>query len=138
MKKVNIAGGIILNNESEILLVHNELTNSWTYPKGHIKGDEDILEAAKREIIEETNIKDLKLVCKLPIYERTTRQNKNIIKVMHMFLFISKSNKTKTNTKDITNIKWVPVEKVVDYFSYSKEVDFFNSIKNKLNFQSDN
>ena len=132
IERVDVAGGVILNRKNEVLLVYNNLTDSWTYPKGHVNKDEDFLETAKREIIEETNLQNLKLVCELPVYERATRQKKNKIKVMHMFLFMSQDQETQSNTGDITNIKWVPVDEVTKYFSYQEEVDFFNSIKDKL------
>ena len=132
LKRVDIAGGVILNPKNEILLVYNQLTDSWTYPKGHVMDDEDILGTAKREIKEETSLTDLELISKLPVYERPTRQKKNKIKVMHMFLFKTKENNTHSDTSDITKIKWVPIEQVPKYFSYQEEIDFFNQIKKRL------
>ena len=43
IERVDIAGGIILNKKNEILLVHNYITNSWTYPKGHVNENENFL-----------------------------------------------------------------------------------------------
>ena len=136
IERVNIAGGVILNRKNDILLVYNRMTDSWTYPKGHVDEGEDFLETAKREIIEEAGLQNLKLVCKLPVYERETRQKKNKIKVMHMFLFMSRNEEVQSNTNDITNNKWVPIDEVINYFSYPEEVDFFNSIKDKLGIQA--
>ncbi len=137
VERADLAGGMILNRKNEILLVYNHETDSWTYPKGHVKKDEDFLEAAKREIIEEAGIKDVRLISELPVYERPTRQKKNKIKVMHMFLFKTHIQKTVSNTRDITEIRWVPINKVVEYFSYKEEVEFFNSVKNQLTFQDE-
>jgi ADP-ribose pyrophosphatase YjhB (NUDIX family) len=136
IERVNVAGGVILNGNDEVLLVYNRMTDSWTYPKGHVNENEDFLETAKREIVEEAGLRDLKLVCEFPVYERATRQKKNKVKVMHMFLFMSQNEEAQSNTNDITNIKWVPIDEVVDYFSYPEEVDFFNGIKDKLVFQA--
>jgi len=137
IERADIAGGVILNQKREILLVYNHETDSWTYPKGHVRKDEGFLETAKRETIEETGIKDIQLISELPVYERPTRQKKNKIKVMHMFLFKTNTEETKSNTKDITKIKWVPIEDVTDYFSYQEEIDFFKSIKSNLRFQAE-
>lgn len=106
VEKVDIAGGIILNRENEILLVYNPETDSWTYPKGHVEEGESFLETAKREILEETDISDLELISELPIYERPTRQQQNKIKVMHMFLFRTNSETVQSNAEDVTKVKW--------------------------------
>lgn len=129
---VDIAGGVIINQKKEVLLVYNHETDSWSYPKGHVKEGEDFLSTAKREIKEETNITELDLVCKLPVYERPTRQKKDTIKVMRMFLFKTKEEGTKSNTNDIADIKWIPIDEVTGYFSYREEVDFFERIKDTI------
>ena len=58
MKKTKSAGGVVLNNKGEILIV-NQHGNSWSLPKGHIEEGEEILEAAKRETYEESGIRNL-------------------------------------------------------------------------------
>lgn len=134
VERVKIAGGVIVNQKGEILLVHNHETDSWTYPKGHIDAGEDLLDGAYREIFEEVGIEkgSLRLVSKLPIYERATRQQKNKIKEMHMFLFTSINQEVVSKADEIGHVKWVPLDEVVDHFSYQEEVDFFKSIKPTL------
>ena len=132
IERAHIAGGVILNENDEILLVYNNSTNSWTYPKGHVKENEGFLETAKREIFEETNIKNLELISELPPYERPTRQKEGKLKIMHMFLFKTNETENHSNTRDIRKIKWVSINKIINYFSYKEEIDFFNSIKDRL------
>jgi len=52
------AGIFLLNGQNEILLVHptNARWNTWSIPKGLPDEGETILEAAKRELFEETNV----------------------------------------------------------------------------------
>ncbi len=137
MERADIAGGLIINRQNKVLLVYNQETDSWTYPKGHVKGNEDFLKTALREIREETGIENLRFIAKLPVYERSTRQKKNKIKVMHMFLFHTEENTIVSNTSDVTEIHWVSIEKVPEYFSYKEEVEFFESIKNMLKYRED-
>ena len=68
-KYTQCAGGIVINDNQEIAIV-NQNHNSWSLPKGHVDKGETILDAAIREIYEETGIKDLKLIKPLGDYGR--------------------------------------------------------------------
>lgn len=52
------AGIFVLNIKQEILLVHptNAPSNNWSIPKGLINDNEVVIDAAKRELFEETNV----------------------------------------------------------------------------------
>ena len=50
------------NMASGQVLVVNQRGRSWSLPKGHIEKGESILEAARREIYEESGVKKLKFV----------------------------------------------------------------------------
>ena len=69
MKKTFTAGGVVLNEKGEVLVV-NQRGNSWSLPKGHIDPGEDDLTAAKREIAEESGITELDYIKPLGTYER--------------------------------------------------------------------
>lgn len=51
-----ISGVIIISKSNTILLVKGRKMNKWSFPKGHIKGNETILQCAMRECYEETGI----------------------------------------------------------------------------------
>lgn len=131
-KRVLVAGGVILNAKGEVLLVHNKETDSWTYPKGHVEDGEDLTEAARREILEETNIRGLTFVEALPVYERKTRQDKKKIKEMHMFLYTTGETDIHAAADDIAATEWVSLDEVSERFSYPEEVTFFKNIKPRL------
>ena len=50
--------GIILINQDKILLLHYP-SGHWDFPKGHVDGDEKEEDTAKRELFEETGIKEV-------------------------------------------------------------------------------
>lgn len=56
---VSAAGGIVVNSKNELLFIHR--FNKWDLPKGHVEPNEPIKEAAMREVIEETEVKELTL-----------------------------------------------------------------------------
>ena len=68
-KYVECAGGIVINNNKEVVVV-NQNHDSWSLPKGHIDEGEDKLTAAKREIFEESGIKKLEFIKPLGYYSR--------------------------------------------------------------------
>ena len=44
------------HGNTEILLIKHINSGHWSFPKGHVEGDETEVETAKREILEETGI----------------------------------------------------------------------------------
>jgi 8-oxo-dGTP pyrophosphatase MutT (NUDIX family) len=60
MKTVAAAGGIVLNEKNEILLMYRR--SKWDLPEGHLDKNETFEECALREVKEETGLKKLSLV----------------------------------------------------------------------------
>lgn len=58
-EKVNAAGGIVTCGEKVLLMKRNGI---WDLPKGKVEGDESLKEAALREVIEETGLKDVSAI----------------------------------------------------------------------------
>ena len=51
-----ISGVILISHAKSVLLVKGRKKNKWSFPKGHIKGSETMLQCALRECLEETGI----------------------------------------------------------------------------------
>jgi 8-oxo-dGTP pyrophosphatase MutT (NUDIX family) len=51
-----ISGVIVISKNSTILLVKGRKMNKWSFPKGHIEGNETVHQCAIRECFEETGI----------------------------------------------------------------------------------
>ena len=129
-KKVECAGGIIINEFKEVAIV-NQNYDSWSLPKGHIDIGEDPLTAAKREIYEETGIKDLQYIKGLGSYSRYKigldgKDDLSELKIIHLFLFTS--NQAKLVPKDPHNpfAMWANIEQVQEYLTHKEDVKFFN------------
>jgi bis(5'-nucleosidyl)-tetraphosphatase len=122
---VHSAGGIVVkNNMHEIVLVNNK-RNTWTFPKGHIESHESALTAAKREIFEETGLKNLEFIGDLGTYIRLKSSRKKSIQV---FLFKTSQNELNPNDPDIQTAIWINKEKVLNTFSYKEDKHFFLKI----------
>ncbi|MEI7777226.1 MAG: NUDIX domain-containing protein [bacterium] len=123
------AGGIIINQKNEIVLV-KQGSVSWSFPKGHLEKDETPLEAAKREILEETGIKDLILEKELESYVRTSDvYTPNGIEVVNkkITLFVFKTSQEEVFTEDdiTSEIKWVNKNLVTTILTHPKDKAFY-------------
>ena len=83
-----------------MVLVVNQNGTSWSLPKGHVNPGEEPLQAAIREIMEESGIADLHFLCVLGAYGRyklgqNTGEDKSEWKVLLFFLFKTEQNELK-------------------------------------------
>ena len=61
-------GVVLLNNENKVFVgkrIDNQEGNYWQMPQGGIDENENFLEAAKRELEEETGVKTVKIIKEL-------------------------------------------------------------------------
>ncbi len=94
MKSTLTGGGVVLNPCGQVLVV-NQLGSSWSLPKGHVDPGETPLEAARREILEESGVSDLTLVRELETYRRFKigrdgGEDEGELKTIVMFLFTTR------------------------------------------------
>ncbi len=136
VKETESAGGVVLN-KSGLVLVVNQLGTSWSLPKGHIDLGEGKIEAALREIYEESGIKKLTIVKELGSYRRykigkSGGEDKSEIKTIHMFLF--KTEEDFLNPQDPENPEalWVEKEKVSDLLTHKKDKEFFLKVVGEI------
>ena len=125
------AGGVVLNKKNQVLVV-NQYHRSWSFPKGHIEKGENSLDAAKREIYEESSINDLTYIRNLGSYSRPSMHDHSEIK--HIFMFLFRTSQTKLKPIDSHNpeARWVDKNKVADLLTSEKDKKFFLSIINEI------
>jgi 8-oxo-dGTP pyrophosphatase MutT (NUDIX family) len=133
MKKTRSAGGVVLNDEGEVLVV-SQRGISWSLPKGHIDRGEDALAAAKREIYEESGIRDLELIRELGTYERHKisldgRDDRSERKAITMFLFRTRERVLKPVDPDNPEARWVKKSQVALLLTHEKDQEFFRRVK---------
>lgn len=130
------SGGVVINSEGKILVV-SQHGNSWSLPKGGIEPDENEVNAAEREIYEESGVRNLVYIKPLGIYERfrigkNGGEDKNTLKIIKMFLFTTSDTELKPVDPENPEARWVDKEKVAELLTHPKDKDFFTSIKNKI------
>lgn len=129
MKKTFSAGGVVINKRGLILVV-NQNGNSWSLPKGHIDEGEEKIEAAVREIYEESGVRNLHFIKELGYYERykigiNGGEDKSELKGIFMFLFKTEQEELKPVDPNNPEAKWVTKEMVCDLLTHEKDKEFF-------------
>ncbi|HBU06993.1 MAG TPA: hypothetical protein DEB09_02825 [Candidatus Magasanikbacteria bacterium] len=124
-------GGVIINN-GNVLIVFQNKTKTWTLPKGHIDNNESVEETARREIYEESGIKDLIFIKELGLYTRGTKKDLDIKKKITMLHFTTTETNLQATDPDNPEAKWIPIDKVADILSYDEDKNFFLKIKKLL------
>lgn len=105
----------------EILMIQ-DAKNRWTIPKGHVEKGERPEQAALREVREETNLKDIKILEHLGKNDfRYRREDNLILMTMHVFLIEAYANTEShrpENNEGIKAVAWFSVKEALEYIEY--------------------
>lgn len=114
-KEINAAGGVVENNNGEILMIFRN--GKWDLPKGKQENDEDISITAIREVEEECGIKPQHNGSRICITDHTYELNgEKIIKHTHWYKMSSLNSETVPQIEEnITEVKWIRKERIHDY-----------------------
>src|SRR5881396_1358133 len=121
------AGGVVFRRgpgrEPRFLLIRDSYRN-WGFPKGHLEPGEPPADAARREVAEETGLKDLVRHGPIRVIDWYFRfRGKTIHKFCHFFLFESKRGECVPQEEEgITDCAWYTPEEARRTISYETRV----------------
>ena len=107
------AGGLVERTDNKLLFIFRN--NKWDLPKGGVEKKELIIEAAQREVIEETGVSDLIVQKQLSETFHIFKKGKRFrLKKTYWFkMSTSYMGKTKPQTEEgIKKTEWVSKEKI--------------------------
>ena len=125
------AGAVIFrkkDNEIYYLLLRYQ-SGHWDFPKGHIEKGEKEEETVKREVAEETGIKDIKIIKGFKetmkyffrkTYELKKEEKKKapgVFKIVTFYLAETKTEKVKISFEHI-GYKWLPYEQAFEQLTF--------------------
>ena len=150
---LRIGVGIILLNHENKVFVGKRIDNPknfWQMPQGGINQNENFLQAAKRELEEETGIKSVELVKELNEWLGYDLPENLLGKVLEgkyrgqkqkwfIMKFVGKDNEINVKTKnpEFLDWKWIEVSKLPS-IAVSFKVNLYKKLKKELNFLNPN
>ena len=150
---LRIGVGIILLNHENKVFVGKRIDNPknfWQMPQGGINQNENFLQAAKRELEEETGIKSVELVKELNEWLGYDLPENLLGKVLEgkyrgqkqkwfIMKFVGKDNEINVKTKnpEFLDWKWIEASKLPS-IAVSFKVDLYKKLKEELNFLNSN
>ena len=145
-------GIILLNHENKVFVgkrIDNPI-NFWQMPQGGVNQNENFLQAAKRELEEETGIKSVELVKELNEWLGYDLPENLLGKVLEgkyrgqkqkwfIMKFVGKDNEINVKTKnpEFLDWKWIGVSKLPS-IAVSFKVNLYKKLKKELNFLNPN
>lgn len=151
---------VILNQKNEVLICQRnpknfhvdiitteeslKRLNYWQLPQGGINGGENLIEAAKREALEETGIKNLEYI-KTSLHTNTyiwnnalrkfwhNRTHKNIGQIQNIVYFkcLEKDSEIKEDNHEFISHKWVSVSEL-DKTAHQEKINLIKIVRDDL------
>ncbi len=102
-KEHHSAGGVLINKEGMVYLIHKTSRDEWLLPKGTVEKGEELTETATREVQEETGYTSLKLLHTEPITQTEFSYEESdtgtvVNKYVTYYLFKAENNEKGTTT----------------------------------------
>ena len=123
------AGGIVINENGDVLLVHRPRYDDWSFPKGKADAGEEVSETALREVREEAGL-SCQIVRQLAEirYEVTTRKGEVRPKVVHYFLMRAAGGDLTGDGQETDEVIWCSVEEAAAKLSYAADRDLLRRL----------
>lgn len=117
-----------------ILLVRNSKGGHWGLPKGTPEKDEKSIDVARRELFEETGIKDIEIKMEVTFKEKYDfEQNGVVYSKTNTYYFGFVNEMTEGNQLDeIDELRWVKIEEAQNTITHQSAIDVVKKLAELL------
>ena len=121
---VRAAGGVVLNDALDVLVVHREQYDDWSFPKGKAERDERDEDCALREVEEETGLR-CALGDELPATEYVDAKGRP--KRVRYWLMRPIGGEL-AYRHEVDDARWVSYDEARDLLTYQRDVAVLDSM----------
>ncbi len=124
-------GFVLVNFDSVLLLQYPQ--GHWSYPKGHVEGEEDHYTTARRELAEETGIEEIEIDSGWRDRTEYTFMRKGREIPKQVFWYIASTNELNvTLSHEHINYLWLNFEEAESLLTFSQEKQLLRSAHSYL------
>lgn len=121
MKREFSAGGIVFNNQGQVLLTQHSSNKYWGFPKGLIEPGTSSQDAALREVKEEGGI-EAEIIGKVGDSKYVyTKDGDKIFKMVILFLMKYKAGDVKNHDWEVSESSWFEPKEATEKLSFSQD-----------------
>ncbi len=117
------SGGLVIRNfrGRPFVAVIQVRAGVVALPKGHPEGKEPAVEAAAREVREETGIEGEPVEKLGDVRYWYWRDKQRVLKIVSFFLFRYRSGSVRNHDHEVESASWMPLEEAVGELTYKSE-----------------
>ncbi len=117
------AGGLVVRNTEEVLLISTQNGSRWQLPKGHVEGEETPEQTAVREIQEETGVTGRVLeAIGMVEYDFKSHHGRPIRKRVDYFLLDYESGTTRDfDPSEVSGARWFAWSEALERLTFDNE-----------------
>jgi len=107
----------------------------WILPKGHAEGDESPIEAARRELAEETGVTKVKILAEPTIDIQYSFRHEDVLVKKSVKYFVGICSSTETTLsqpEEIKEIAWLDFDAAFDRLTHQNSKDILEQTKTLL------
>ncbi|MBF0564434.1 MAG: NUDIX domain-containing protein [Nitrospirae bacterium] len=115
------------------LLIRHVNGGHWAFPKGHANEGEEAIEAARRELAEETGITDYSIIGSITFREQYTFRREGQIYDKTVQYFLAQVNDADTvevipQQAEVSDFKWVPYEEALGSITFEESRELLKRV----------
>ncbi len=134
---------VVNKKRDKVLMIYYNIYNSWCWAGGHADGEEDLFAVAKREVEEETFIKNVK-----PLYDGNimaidaipvaghVKRGKYVSSHIHLsaaYLFEADENdELHIKPDENSNVAWQPIDKAIELSTEPHMKPIYQKLNNRV------
>jgi 8-oxo-dGTP diphosphatase len=123
--EVRAAGGVVLDGDGRVVLVHRPKYDDWSLPKGKLAAGESFEEAAVREVEEETGLR-CRLIRELPSVEYLDPKGRS--KTVRYWLMEVEADTGFVPNDEVDELRTLPREEALSLLSYDRDHDVLRAV----------